>query len=351
MLLIVHYVCIPGGAFEGVEDKVSPFGYGRGEGADAGHGETDWICSKEKPNTDNVFRSLNPVDGKVTGAGNHTLLTRALTHSTPIAATRAVAQPISAALEALLASARNSSLLAELYMSARDSETDRLDTIVDALSTTTRNTNLIAQILNHAQEAHENQFDRTYSSLSIHSLDTLTDASLSRRKSVESINDTISFKGFDCLPDGDEDDRPRSETDYHQTSSNESGSDDESSDDKSDSSEANFVTNDEKVGKQSFFRVIFDGVKLVFLMLLNVVTTLITLEVMFLSLVFVFTGDRSIHFSVDRPPEGWVDRARELAFGPDEQIVSINSFAEIFYRDNFVNILKYIIRWLRSAPQ
>ncbi|CAH2985757.1 unnamed protein product [Chilo suppressalis] len=57
-----------GGAFEGVEDQVSPFGYGRGEGVDAGHGDPDWICSKEKPRYDQMFQSLNPIDGKVTGA-------------------------------------------------------------------------------------------------------------------------------------------------------------------------------------------------------------------------------------------------------------------------------------------
>ncbi|CAH0760800.1 unnamed protein product [Diatraea saccharalis] len=61
-----------GGAFEGVEDQVSPFGYGRGEGVDAGHGDPEWICSKEKPRYDQIFQSLNPIDGKVTGAAAKT---------------------------------------------------------------------------------------------------------------------------------------------------------------------------------------------------------------------------------------------------------------------------------------
>ncbi|CAH2095023.1 unnamed protein product [Euphydryas editha] len=60
------------GAFEGVEDQVSPFGYGRGEGVDAGHGDPEWICSKEKPQYDQIFQSLNPIDGKVTGAAAKT---------------------------------------------------------------------------------------------------------------------------------------------------------------------------------------------------------------------------------------------------------------------------------------
>ncbi|GBP70172.1 EH domain-containing protein 3 [Eumeta japonica] len=61
-----------GGAFEGVEDQVSPFGYGRGEGVDAGHGDPDWICAKEKPRYDEIFRALGPADGKVTGSAAKT---------------------------------------------------------------------------------------------------------------------------------------------------------------------------------------------------------------------------------------------------------------------------------------
>lgn len=64
---------IKGGAFEGVEDTVSPFGYKRGEGIDAGYGEPEWIVSKFKPQADKIFDSLSPVDGKVTGAGNTTI--------------------------------------------------------------------------------------------------------------------------------------------------------------------------------------------------------------------------------------------------------------------------------------
>ncbi|KAK6620755.1 3-hydroxyisobutyryl-CoA hydrolase [Polyplax serrata] len=59
---------IKGGAFEGVEDTVSPFGYKRGEGIDAGHGEPEWIVNREKDKFDKIFETLNPVDGKITGA-------------------------------------------------------------------------------------------------------------------------------------------------------------------------------------------------------------------------------------------------------------------------------------------
>lgn len=61
---------LTGGAFEGVvDDVISPFGYKRGEGIDAGFGEHDWICDRDREKTDPLFESLNPVDGKITGAG------------------------------------------------------------------------------------------------------------------------------------------------------------------------------------------------------------------------------------------------------------------------------------------
>ncbi|KAL0276392.1 UNVERIFIED_CONTAM: hypothetical protein PYX00_003980 [Menopon gallinae] len=59
---------IRGGAFEGVVDTISPFGYKRGEGIDAGHGEMEWIVNKEKYKYDNIFESLNPIDGKISGS-------------------------------------------------------------------------------------------------------------------------------------------------------------------------------------------------------------------------------------------------------------------------------------------
>ncbi|XP_047102356.1 EH domain-containing protein 3-like [Schistocerca piceifrons] len=59
---------VKGGIFEGVEDKVSPFGYKKGEGVDAGSGEPEWIVNKERSKYDELFRSLGPVDGKLSGS-------------------------------------------------------------------------------------------------------------------------------------------------------------------------------------------------------------------------------------------------------------------------------------------
>lgn len=65
-----YFTCLMlGGAFEGVQDQVSPFGYKRGEGIDAGAGEPEWIVNKERYKYDSIFESLGPSDGKITGAG------------------------------------------------------------------------------------------------------------------------------------------------------------------------------------------------------------------------------------------------------------------------------------------
>ncbi|XP_026463270.1 EH domain-containing protein 3-like [Ctenocephalides felis] len=73
---------IKGGAFVGVEDTISPFGYKRGEGIDAGAGEPEWIVKKEKHNYDAKFETLNPIDGKITGAAAKTeMLKSKLPHS------------------------------------------------------------------------------------------------------------------------------------------------------------------------------------------------------------------------------------------------------------------------------
>ncbi|KAL1138782.1 hypothetical protein AAG570_008844 [Ranatra chinensis] len=67
-MTVVPESSLMGGAFEGVEDKVSPFGYKRGEGIDAGHGEPEWIVNKERYKYDSIFETLSPIEGKITGA-------------------------------------------------------------------------------------------------------------------------------------------------------------------------------------------------------------------------------------------------------------------------------------------
>jgi len=62
-------VHVLGGAFVSVQDTASPFGYKRGEGIDAGKGETVWVVAKERQKYDAVFNTLEKSDGKLSGAG------------------------------------------------------------------------------------------------------------------------------------------------------------------------------------------------------------------------------------------------------------------------------------------
>lgn len=69
-LLFIHIIwfLFLGGAFVSVQDKASPFGYKRGEGIDAGKGETGWVVARERQKYDSIFTSLEKSDGKLSGA-------------------------------------------------------------------------------------------------------------------------------------------------------------------------------------------------------------------------------------------------------------------------------------------
>lgn len=57
---------INAGAMGGAEN--TPFLVGSGEGVDEGRDDSDWIVAKDKPKYDEVFYTLNPINGKITGA-------------------------------------------------------------------------------------------------------------------------------------------------------------------------------------------------------------------------------------------------------------------------------------------
>uniref|UniRef100_A0A1A7YTH2 EH-domain containing 4 n=2 Tax=Iconisemion striatum TaxID=60296 RepID=A0A1A7YTH2_9TELE len=56
---------VSGGAFEGSQD--GPFGHGYGEGISAGADAEDWIITRDKHRYDEIFYTLMPVNGKITG--------------------------------------------------------------------------------------------------------------------------------------------------------------------------------------------------------------------------------------------------------------------------------------------
>ncbi|KAM9187400.1 LOW QUALITY PROTEIN: EH domain-containing protein 3 [Dugong dugon] len=59
-------VHVKGGAFEGTLH--GPFRRGYGEGAGEGIGDAEWVVARDKPMYDEIFYTLLPVDGKITGA-------------------------------------------------------------------------------------------------------------------------------------------------------------------------------------------------------------------------------------------------------------------------------------------
>ena len=46
----------------------TPFMFKGGEGINAGVGEVEWVIAKDRYKYDAMFDTLNPIDGKVSGA-------------------------------------------------------------------------------------------------------------------------------------------------------------------------------------------------------------------------------------------------------------------------------------------
>jgi len=59
---------LTGGAFDTKNDDATPFGYGRGEGINAGIDDVEWVIAKDRFKYDEAFDKLGPIDGKVSGA-------------------------------------------------------------------------------------------------------------------------------------------------------------------------------------------------------------------------------------------------------------------------------------------
>ncbi|XP_042301812.1 EH domain-containing protein 4 [Sceloporus undulatus] len=57
---------VHGGAFEGT--TAGPFDHGYGEGAKEGADEEEWVVAKDKPAYDEIFYTLSPVNGRISGA-------------------------------------------------------------------------------------------------------------------------------------------------------------------------------------------------------------------------------------------------------------------------------------------
>lgn len=57
---------VQGGAFNGTLE--GPFNQGYGEGAEEGVDDEEWVVAKDKPKYDEIFYTLSPINGKISGA-------------------------------------------------------------------------------------------------------------------------------------------------------------------------------------------------------------------------------------------------------------------------------------------
>ncbi|KAL8168723.1 UNVERIFIED_CONTAM: EH domain-containing protein 4 [Gekko kuhli] len=57
---------VQGGAFDGT--AAGPFDHGYGEGAKEGADEQEWIVARDKPVYDEIFYTLSPINGRISGA-------------------------------------------------------------------------------------------------------------------------------------------------------------------------------------------------------------------------------------------------------------------------------------------
>lgn len=63
----LFFIQVHGGAFDQAVESETPFGFGKGEGFDKGANECGWVVARERYKADEMFDSLDPVDGKITG--------------------------------------------------------------------------------------------------------------------------------------------------------------------------------------------------------------------------------------------------------------------------------------------
>lgn len=219
--------------------------------------------------------------------------------------------------------------------SEKHKDDDRLAKLVDSVSTATENCKLITQFILNAHEAQVASLgERMSPAVSIHSLnDTLA---------IDGAGDRCESRPYRYQDDGL---KNGSKVDSDWLSDNVDSSDDESSYESPSAPQHGLTASNSNT---SHFGNLFILVKFIVLLSLNIVTLLITAEFVFVSMVYVLTGERYIEFHVDRSPTTWIGKAKLLTFGPDTQAVRIQSFAELFYRDNVVNILKYFTEKLIS---
>lgn len=313
-LIIYIFFHLPGGAFEGVEDQISPFGYGRGEGVDAGSGDPEWICSKEKPSYDIIFKSLNPIDGKVTGAGKETLLnTQFLTKIFYLYPELRNILTLNRTLDTISSINLNINNMSQLCLALKDSEIDKvvIDKLIEAIRVLTENSAVLSQSFSSERDL----------------------------LSIKSVND-------DCQSVSDVSSNDNVILDSNNDISNDNLNnigDEYSMGDKLVS-----TIKDSRIVKQIV--VIFKFIELVILVVINAFAIVILCELLFAGITYVFTNKTYIEFDVQKPLENWVDHAKYLTIGSDIETVRIDRLTDIFREKNYQKVFRYIYSFIDSQP-
>lgn len=294
---------------------------------DAGHGDPDWICSKEKPHYDQMFQSLNPIDGKVTGAGNYLALGGRrdicrFTHNYPHLRGSLT---YDRSLEILLKSTVNCNLLTELCLSLKKDggEADaRFDKIVDALAITAQSCHLITKFVTKDDDG---QLVRRGS-----------EAGMSSGVSIHSLNDSLPIESA-----GSRTSSPKSKRELEESF-------DDSDDDEECDPENKKLKAWPAYKKPSFSDRLFTLVKILFLIVTNAVMIVVIANLVFVAVVYYMTGKHYLEFRVDRASGNWLYHARSLAFGSEKEILRVETLLDFFKRQTLWRILRQFFDDLES---
>lgn len=273
-----------------------------------------------------MFQSLNPIDGKVTGAGMQlsTLsLARLLIAHPHLRATLVLDK----ALQALLLSTQHCSQLTELCMILKNNEhkvepgAGDFDKIATALITSSETMNRIAQLVITNNVCYESSDE---SSLSIHTFnETVVDDA-----SIHNLNDA-------------------STTTLGKSSNPQKYAFSEDSDFDTESYGRDTPPSKLEIPKESrsFLSLVLCSIKFIFLLLINIFSICIMIQLLFTTTVYIFTQKLFLEFKAEKAPETWLEKATVAAFGSEEETIQIYNVFEVFYIHNIVKFLKCLIEY------
>lgn len=283
---------------------------------DAGHGDPEWICSREKPQYDKLFQTLNPIDGKVTGAG--TRPTRLMTQLSHVRHPHATVVTIDRALEAYLSSSNTCTLLTELCLAFNDhhvtddestqSDEARINKVTEALSVMSRNCSLLAQVC-------------------INESDALTRDRVSSAVSIHSVHDSLALEDresrFDCI----------GSVKSHKLDTDNEDSDTDIND------VPNYKINENN--DQSILFHLITGIKILILIITNMISALIMVNVLFMALVYTLTGKPYIEYSIEQTPSSWFDHLKTKLYGPSEDVYRVYTLFDFILENKWIDFIIY----------